>query len=211
MRALFSFLVLAALSASACASVSHEVSVEAVCAPGARGREFVSYRLVQPSPVRQNHAEHAGALQHVRTALSGRGLFEAPPGILPDLVIEVDCGQGATRGKLFTRMVPVRADSLNNPFVISEPMTMVVVTQRVYVSPKFLLLTARAGDSTQELWRVWTSLTDESVELEPALPVLAAAAMNVIGHDTGGITQLRLKPRDVDILFIEAGMKVARR
>jgi hypothetical protein len=107
-------------------------------------------------------------------------------------------------------MVPVRSAS-PSPFLAAEPMAMVAVTQRVYVSSKFLLLTARAGVSSQELWRVWASVSDEAVDLEPALPVLAAAAMNVIGRNTGGITRLRLKPKDADILFIQAGLKVASR
>lgn len=210
MRTLFFPLILAALLASARASDPHEVAVEAVCSPATGDREFLSYRLIQPANVRENDADHARARQHVRTALSGRGLFEALPGTVPDLVIQVDCGLGAPRGVIRTHLVPVRPEN-PNPFLNSEPMTLVAVNERVYLAPKFLLLTARAGGSPQQLWRVWASVSDEAVDLEPALPVLAAAAMNAIGSNTGGVTLLRLQPKDVDILFIEAGMKVAGR
>jgi hypothetical protein len=197
------FLALHALAGPAL----REIKIDAMVHPELSVHESFSYEIRPPRPrTSAGHPLYPGAVQFTKTALSGLGLYEAPPGVLPDVTIEVDCGLDAPRVETRTRAVPVldpRPDAL--PFGTS-PLTFVTDNYQVSLQLKYLMVTARPRGSAAILWRVQAALDDESSDLESCLPLLAAAVMNQVGQDTRGTRTMKLSPRDTDVAFITQGM-----
>lgn len=70
-----------------------QVKAEAVCHPAEPGKTFVSYRIQPRNPTADPAClRYAEAARHLRAALSGHGLFEAPAQLPADLIVELDYG-----------------------------------------------------------------------------------------------------------------------
>lgn len=187
-------------------SARREISVDAIAHPDLFVIDFFSYRISKRSWPDDDRPWQAEAIRHIRTALSGLGLFEAPIGVAPDLTIEVDSGVLAPRTERRTRTVPVmNLTPLDDPTNVSS-ITMKKEVYLVSVRLKYLTVTARPRGATATLWRVHAAVDDGTAELGPCLPLLAAAVMNHVGHDTHGVRTVRLLPRDADADFIRRGM-----
>jgi hypothetical protein len=209
MRPLFFALVLPLLTGAAGFAANHEIKLEALCFPAAARGPFFSYRIAAAPGTLNREGAQADALRHVRTALSGHGLFEAPAGVAPDLAIEVAYGLGGAQTEIQTRTVAVPAPPLGDPSFGTNPVTTIPVYSRVTVFPKHLMISARTARSAENVWRIQASLANGNRRLEAALPVLAAAIMNVVGYDTHGTTRLKLSSKDADVLFIQRGLDEA--
>lgn len=149
------------------------------------------------------------AARHVRTALSGRGLFEAPANAVPDLVIEIDFGMVPTGLRQETVILPVYSQ------VASELPE--VIGYRAVVFPvahheKYLTVIAhirRAADDerpTIVAWRVEASIRDEKEDIRACLPMLAAAIMEQIAADTNGTQEITVRENDPLVAFIRKGI-----
>jgi len=187
-------------------SSPREIKVDAIAHSALSTREFFSYEISRSAPRNNDRPWWADAVRHTRTALSGCGLYEAPPGVIPELTIEVDCGLTAPRVETRTRSAPMldpRPDV--QPFG-TTPLAFVTDNYQIALRLKYLMVTARPRGSAVMLWRVQAALDDDSPDLETCLPLLAAAVMNHVGHDTRGIHTMRLSPRDTDVAFINRGM-----
>jgi len=209
-----------ALWLAGCTS-GYQVKVDALSKPEAE--KAVAYRLqtsgsgIDPKSLRNQEAE-----RFVRTALSGRGLYDAPRPELADIVVNLDYGVSEPKlvremrtepiyrtlpGRVFTAVVQVGPDKNGNPIFATqtyqEPPSTEYIGDREYMVTvvkydKYLRLSARenkpAGDNAPpaELWTVDVNSEGESRDLRKHLPVLAAATIDFVGKDTRGQKSIRL-------------------
>ena len=172
----------------------------------------------------------------VRTALSGKGLYEAPDGAPADLMVDVDYGVGPPQtrhetiqepvyitlpGEIRVERVQVGTDRNGRPIfqtitVQDPPRTElagyrdVVITSVVY--EKHLRLSAKdnkpatEGRPPAEIWTIDVTSEGESHDLRKTLPVLAAASIDYIGKDSHGEKIIHIKDTDRDVAFVKKGM-----
>lgn len=154
-----------ALALSGCGNIfvpKHKVLVDAICAPGVEKPSGQSYRLVAKKSVVNTVPVQVSVIKAcVDAALSGIGMFEAPPNAPPDVVIEVGFGQDAT-----PRVDPSARET-------------------------YLQLAARANPqgaidraTGKELWDVKVAVLGVSGRIETAMPLLCSVAANYIATDT---------------------------
>jgi hypothetical protein len=155
----------AGLAASGCRNIfvpKHKVLVDAIAAPGAVKPTGQSYRLVaKRSIVNQTPVQVQVVKACIDAALNGIGMFEAPPNVPPDLVIEVGFGQDST-----PRVDPSARET-------------------------YIQLSARANPDRsldratgQELWDVKVAVLGVAGRIETAMPLLTSVAANYIATDT---------------------------
>jgi hypothetical protein len=217
-----------------CAS-SYNVKVDSLARPGKEN--VVSYEIHNANPlVADDSLRYKEAVGYVKTALSGKGLYEAPEKTKPDLVVDVDYGIGPPQirtetmsepvyvevpGATRTETVQVGTDAKGNPIyttvLIQEPSTQRFAGFREYqititVYEKYLRLTAREsepeseGRPPTEVWSVDVTSEGESRDVRKHLPVLVAASIEYIGQDTHGQKTIKLKDNNADIAFVKKGM-----
>ncbi|MGH8019332.1 MAG: hypothetical protein ACREIA_13775 [Opitutaceae bacterium] len=172
---------------------------------------------------------------YVKTALSSKGMFEAPPGADSQMVVEVDFGMEEPRTKFQTVSEPVYAlvgggtrtvtvpvtDSKGNTryvtYVVYDPPQREligfrdrVITYQVY--EKYLRITARetpgqAGDRPpRELWSVYVVNEDENDDLREYVPLMVSAAMDSINENASSKKDVVLKETDERVVFVKKGM-----
>jgi len=223
-----------ALVLGGCAGPAHQVKVDAIAKPVRA--EAQSYILKSADPrLGEENLRHREAADFVRTALSGKGLYEAPAADRADMVIELDYGMEAPRSKIERVSVPVYAqvgggvrydsvpvtDSRGNTSyrtvaVYQPPRSEVVgydeVPRMVTVYEKYLKITAREnkpaseGRPPAELWSIHASTEDESKDLRKYLPIIASATVDFIGQDTSNQKTVRVKADGADVQFIRRRM-----
>ena len=196
-----------------------------------------SYKVVSASPeMDEEDLRFKEAQQYVKTALSSKGMYQAPDGSDPEMVVEVDFGMEEPRTKYYTVSEPIYAmvgggartvmvpvvDPVTKkiryvPQVVYDPPTREligfqdrVVTVTVY--EKYLRITARespdeAGDRPpRELWSVYVVNEDGSDDLRKYVPLMVSAAMDSINENSSSKKEVVLKEDDERITFVKAGM-----
>jgi hypothetical protein len=216
------FLGVALLGLLGCAA-GYKVKVDSLTKPQPVVENAIAYRIkpsprLDPDSLRVKEAE-----KFVRTALSGRGLYEAPQPEQADIVVNLDYGMSEPKvtkerrsepiyqtipGRVRSVMVQVGTDKNGNPIyamqTYQEPPTTEYVGEREYMVTiityeKYMRLSAREnkpasdGQPPAELWTVDVSSEGESADLRRHLPVLAAATIEYIGVDTRGQKSIKLK------------------
>lgn len=162
----------------------YRVLVDAIAAtdlPVSSGSK--SYRLLaRKSTVTGQPAQVDVIKACVDAALAGKGMFEAPAGVPPDLFIEVGFGVSATP----------RVDAGSRE--------------------TFLQLAARANVSRgvdkgtgPELWDVRVAVLGVAGRMETAMPLLAAVAADHIGRDTKLETKIEVPQNSEVIGSVRAG------
>ncbi len=226
--------VTAGLLLAGCAT-THELKVDSLAKPKAEAA--ISYEIKNRNPlVADDSLRYKEAANMVKTALSGRGLDEAPPNTKPDLVVDLDYGVGPPQqkketvsepvyitipGQIRTERVQVGTDSQGRPIyqtvTVQDPPTTEFAGFREYivtvvVYEKYLKLSAREnkeaaeGRPQQEVWTVDVTSEGESRDIRRNLPVLVAASIDYIGKDSQGQKTIRIKDSSSDIAFIKKGM-----
>lgn len=216
---------LVSLLAGCATSTPFQVDASRRPDPGAAPR--FSYQLVSANPdFAAGHTNVARMSRALRTALSSRGLFEAPAGVAPQLDIEFDFGLEGPR--IISRESTIRAPGPEShrpiggfsfegtaerldegPTVVAEDRT---VVDQVRLYRKFLRVTARrSGHAVDQapplpLWSVFVENEDESRDLARYLTLMAAAAMDTLGEDTTAPRSVKLTRRDGRVLFVQAEM-----
>lgn len=226
--------VAAGLLFSGCAT-THELKVDSLAKPQAE--DAVSYQIKNRNPlVADDSLRYKEAASMVKTALSGKGMYEAPPNTKADLVVDLDYGVGPPQqkketvsepvyitlpGQIRQERVQVGTDSQGRPIyqvvTVQDPPTTefagfreYVVTVTVY--EKYLKLSAREnkevpeGRAPSEVWTVDVTSEGESRDIRKNLPVLVAASIDYIGKDTHGQKTIRIKDTNSDIAFVKKGM-----
>src|SRR4051812_35758229 len=224
----------AGLLLAGCAT-THEVKVDSLAKP--KTEEAISYEIKNRNPlVADDSLRYKEAAGMVKTALSGKGMYEAPPNTKPDLVVDLDYGVGPPQmkretvsepvyitipGQIRTERVQVGTDSQGRPIyqtmTIQDPPTTEFAGFREYivtvvVYEKYLKLAARENQETtegrpaQEVWTVDVTSEGESRDIRKNLPVLVAATIDYIGKDSQGQKTIRIKDSSSDIAFVKKGM-----
>jgi len=224
----------AALLVAGC-TTTHKVEVDALRRP--KAEEKLSYRIRSSNPqIDEDTLRYQEAARFVKTALSGRGLYEAPRAELADIVIDLDYGIGPPEvrqevvrepvyrtvpGRTYVTIVVVGTDKNGNPIrqrqVHREPDRQEFAGFREYLVTniyyeKYLRMAAREnrlggeGGVPPEVWTVDVRTEGKSDDLRKHLPVLAAASIDHIAEDTRGRVAIRLKEDSPDIEFVKKGM-----
>jgi hypothetical protein len=226
--------LLAALFVAGCAT-THELKVDSIAKP--KAENAISYEIRNKNPlVADDSLRYKEAATLVKTGLSGRGLYEAPANVKPDMVIDLDYGVGPPQlrretvsepvyitlpGQIRTERVQVGTDSQGRPvyqtITVQDPPTTEFAGFREYlvtvvVYEKYLRLTAREnkeaveGQPPVEIWTLDITSEGESKDIRKHLPILVAASIDLVGKDTQGQRTIRIKDNASDIAFVKKGM-----
>lgn len=230
------------LLATGCATSTYEVKVDAISksrttAPtGDPSGELQSYKIKSKNPaVGDENLRYKEAVDYVKTALSSKGLYEAPNQDRADMIVELDYGMDSPRTKMETVSVPVYAQTgggvryeqveVTDPrgnkgfrtvAVYQPPRTELIgfddVPRQVNVYEKYLRITAREnkpaseGRPPSEVWSVNVSTEDESKDLRKYLPILASATADYIGKDSNNQRTVKIRDPSQITEFIRKGM-----
>jgi hypothetical protein len=227
-------LAAAGLLLTGCAT-THEVKIDSLAKPNAE--PAISYEIKNRNPlVTDDSLRYKEAAGFVKTALSGKGMYEAPAGVKPDMVVDLDYGVGPPQakrelmsepvyitlpGQIRTERVQVGTDAQGRPIyqtvtVQDPPRTEFAGFREYYVTvvvyEKYLKLAAREnkevaeGRPPSEIWTVDVTSEGESRDIRKNLPVLVAATIDYIGKDSQGQKTIRIKDSNSDIAFVKKGM-----
>lgn len=204
-------------------ATSSRFSVDAVRRPEAANVPRLSYRFIGSPTLEFGRAStlvQERFWRDARTALSSKGLYEAPPGVTPALEVEIDFGLEAPVQHLRTHTEPVyvvaapgrsRGDETGShplPRKIGER----TVNTTVTLYPKFLRVTAREARSvatiqtSAPLWSVVVTNEDESDDLGRYARLMLAAAMDHLDTQSAPGTSVVLNYADGRVAFIAQGM-----
>ena len=216
-------------------ATTHQVKIDSLAKPDAANS--ISYEIKNRNPlVADDSLRYKEAANLVKTALSGRGMYEAPPNTKADLIVDMDYGVGPPQmrretvsepvyitipGQIRTERVQVGTDSQGRPIyqtiTVQDPPTTEFAGFREYmitvvVYEKYLKLSAKEnsepveGRPPQEVWTVDVTSEGESRDIRKNLPVLVAASIDYIGKDSQGQKTIRIKDTNSDIAFVKKGM-----
>ena len=224
------------LLGNGCSSTSaYNVKVDAISKP-VPSANAQSYKIKSKDPrLGEENLRYHEAADFVRTALSGKGLYEAPSEDKADMIVELEYGMEAPRSKIERVSTPVYAqvgggvryesvpvvDSRGNTSfrtvaVYDAPRTELVgyddMPRQVTIYEKYLKVTAREnkpaseGRPPAELWSVHASTEDESKDIRKYLPIMASATADYIGSDTSNQKNVRVRADGPGVEFIRKGM-----
>ena len=226
---------MAVFVAAGCSTAStYKVKVDAITKPTPVAAQ--SYKLKSKDPrLGDESLRYREAADFVRTALSGKGLYEAPSEDRADMIVELDYGMEAPRAKIERVSVPIYAQvgggvrydsvpvadargniSYRTVAVYEPPRSELIgydeMPRQVMVYEKYLKITAREnkaaseGRPPAELWSIHASAEDESKDLRKYLPVMAAATVDYIGQDSSNQKVVKIRADGPDVQFIRKGM-----
>lgn len=233
-----SLAVLAAALLSGC-TTTYVVQVDAISQAAAQptGPAPQSYEIRSSNPrLEEDNLRHKEVVNYVRTALSGKGMYEAPPKAKADVVVDIDYGMEAPRVKYETETYPVfaqvgggvryvqvpvtdsrgRVIGYQTVAVYDPPRTEIIGYEEqvkpVIVYEKYLKLSAREnkdateGRAPSEVWSVNVSAEDSSKDVRKYMPILASATADYIGTNTQEQKPVKIKEDDEVVTFIKKGM-----
>lgn len=224
------------LGFSGCAS-TYRFKVDAVKNPDITEQKS-SYRLVSGNPQMDSEdLRFKEAAGYVKTALSSKGMYEAPAGTDAEMVIEVDFGMEEPRTETRTveepvyvteylppveRMVPMkmRDGTIKMVRVIEYPtrQRFVGTKQNVYtvtIYEKYTRITAREAQSSdgerppRELWSVYVKNDDERDDLRQYVPLMVSAAMDSVAENGSAAKEVVLSDQDERVTFVKKGLQDA--
>lgn len=215
---------------------TYRFKVDAVKNPDI-GEEKKSYRIVSGNPEMDSEdLRFKEAENYVKTALSSKGMYEAPPETEAEMVIEVDFGMEEPRTEMRTISVPIYVTVRSPPRLVKvqvrDPKTgqtrwvemMVedppqqqlagfeerIVTVTVY--EKYIRITAReasGGDGDRpprEIWSVYVKNEDENDNLREYVPLMVSAAMDSVDENSSSAKEVVLNDSDERVTFVKKGM-----
>jgi hypothetical protein len=230
----FPLACLAVSFAAGCGSSTYRVKVDAITKPAPV--ETQSFKLRSKDPrLGEENLRYREAAEYVRTALSGKGLYEAASEDKADMIVELDYGMDAPRTKVERVSVPVYAQvgggvryesvpvtdtrgntSYRTVAVYEPPRTELVgydnAPRQVTIYEKYLKITARENKSAvegrppAELWSIHASAEDESKDLRKYLPIMASATVDYIGQDSSSQKVVKVRADGPGVDFIRKGM-----
>ncbi|MBL9199397.1 MAG: hypothetical protein JNL39_02775 [Opitutaceae bacterium] len=226
---------LCALLAAGCATQSrHDVKIDAIAKPAPGQQQSFTLKSKDPRLGEEN-LRYKEAADFVRTALSSKGLYEAPSAEKADMIVELDYGMEAPRSKMERVSVPIyaqvggavryesvpvtdaRGNTTHRTVAVYEPPRNELMgydeqPRLVSVYEKYLKISAREnkpaaeGRPPAELWSIHASAEDESKDLRKYLPIMASATMDYIGADTSEQKVIKVKADGQDVDFIRRKM-----
>jgi hypothetical protein len=216
-------------------TTTHVLKVDSLAKP--KAADSISYEIKNKNPlVADDSLRYKEAANLVKTALSGRGMYEAPANTKADMIVDLDYGVGPPQtrketvsepvyitvpGQIRTERVQVGTDSQGRPIyqtiTVQDPPSTEFAGFREYiitvtVYEKYLKLSAREnkevgeGRPVPEIWTVDITSEGESRDIRKHLPILVAASIDYVGKDTQGQKTIRIKDTSSDIAFVKKGM-----
>lgn len=237
-------LLAAGLFLTGCESSTYVLQVDAISqpqtgevaqAPKAKAPKSFKVRSHDPR-IEEDSLRYKEVSDYVKTALSGKGMYEAPSVEAADLIIDIDYGMETPRMKYETvttpivvfqeglpsrEMVPIGTSATGQTIYktvrVPGPQVRKIVgwkeeTEPVVVYEKYLKVSARQnqeaveGRPPPEVWSVNVSAEDESQELRKYLPILASATADYIGTNTKREKSVAVHEDDDSVEFIKKGM-----
>lgn len=222
------------VTAACSTSSTYKVKVDAITKPAPANAQ--SYKLKSKDPrLGEENLRYREAAEFVRTALSGKGLYEAPTEDRADMIVELDYGMEAPRSRIERVSTPVyaqvgggvRYDSVpvtdskgNTSFrtvaVYEAPRSELIgydeMPRSITIYEKYLKITAREnkvaseGRPPSELWSIHASAEDESKDLRKYLPIMASATVDYIGQDSSSQKVVKVRADGPGVGFIRKGM-----
>jgi len=179
-------------------------------------------------------AEQGEAVELVKTALAGRGMYEAPEASQAEVEVVVACGVGPQRLKVEPfdpgwepslarsplAIIPLRKADGTVTYAavdakkldLNGTLNGMPVLRGSHVYEKYLTVTARetpaavhTGRKPAEAWQVQVTIEDMQDTLAGYLPVLAGAAADFLGTTTDGAQRLRLRDDSEIVAFVKSG------
>ncbi len=223
----------AAIFVAGCTS-TYTFKVDAISNPEVE--ELYSYKIVSTNPeVSEEDLEFKEAAEYIKTALSAKGMYEAPDVEHADMIIDLSFGVGepqidfktysqpiyATTGGGYSTVVTPVVDSKGNVRYVTTTVyhpprvEMVGMEEKVVpitVYEKYIRLTSRDNTQTDEsegpvqAWSIYVKNKDESDDLRKYLPLMAAAAIEYLGENTDSQQEIKVKEGDENVSFVKAGM-----
>lgn len=223
------------LFSSGCAS-TYRFQVEAVKnnQPIALARSF---RVESANPeMDEADLRFQEVVEYVKTALSSKGFYEAPPGVEPEMIVAVDFGLEGPQQEIRTYFVPVASSSRESFGAQRSPAANALVSPGrapgnmflgenaddgmmeeqvsfvVTVYDKFLHLSAREAPTSEadrvqrEIWSVLVSNRDESDDLRKYAPLLVTAAMDHVDENLAEPEDVVLTDTDARVGFVVGGL-----
>lgn len=191
----------AMVSGTGCSNIANmlakkqKVIVDAIAAPEVPNQSGLSYRLMARRAAISNVPVQIPVVAAcVHAALSGQGMFDAPPNVPPDLFIEVGFGTDNTpRIDLTKRETYLQLSARTNPEKSLEKAT------------------------GPELWDVRVAVFGVRGRMEGAMPLLSSVAAAHIGQDTHSELELEVplnsphvaSVRESAIVNLESGNRPA--
>lgn len=218
-------------------TTTYVVQVDAISQSTERAAEAQSYHIKTNNPQHDEESlRHKEVANYVKTALSGKGMYEAPKPEMADVVVNIDYGMESPRVKYETVSNPIYAQvgggvryvqtpvydrngrvvGYQTVAIYDPPRTELIgyedTVQPIVVYEKFLKISAREnvpadeGRPPSEVWTVNVSAEDESKDLRKYLPILAAASADVIGTNSHTQKPVTIKADDEVVGFIKKGL-----
>jgi hypothetical protein len=201
-------------------ATSYPVNIDSMAKPGA---DEISYSLRNVSRTeKEDSLRYREAATYVRTALSGRGLYEAPKNVVPDVIVDIDFGISTEISREVVKVPVWKTEpskvsphgSVQGDTVVFdravfslEERTIVNTTHNKYLHlVAHENITSTTGGPPAETWRVDVSSEGKSKDLRKYLPVLVAASIEYVGKDSRGQKSIQLKDTDADVVFVKKGM-----
>ena len=218
------------VSLGGCASRA-EVKVNSL--PKPKAEDAISYRIHNANPaIDANSFQSKEAVGFVSSALSGKGMYEAPPGAPAALVVDLDYGISPPQRRYQTVQEPIYGNvpgestpvgrtvgtdingPINQTVWVQGPSTYGVIGSRdvlvaLDIYEKHLRLSARenkvaeGGKPVPEVWTVEVISEGEGSDLRQALPILAAVAIDSVGKDSHGQKIIRRKDTDKPVVYVK--------
>lgn len=234
-RACWSMVSALTLLFAGCATSStYKVKVDAITKPAPGAAQSFKIKSKDPKLGEEN-LRYREAAEFVKTALSGKGLYEAPSEEQADMIVELDYGMDAPRSKIERVSTPVYAQvgggvrydavpvmdargntSFRTVAVYEPPRSELIgyddMPRQVTIYEKYLKITAREnkpaseGRPPAELWSIHASAEDESKDLRKYLPIMASATVDYIGQDSSNQKIVKVRADGPGVEFIRRGM-----
>jgi len=219
-----------------CSTSTYRVKVDSITKPVVAASDTQSYRIKSKNPAMgDENLRYKEAADYVKTALSGKGMYEATSDDKADMIVEIDFGMEAPRSKLERVSVPVYAQvgggvryeqvpvtdakgvtTMRTVAVYDPPRNELVgydnVPKQVTIYEKYLRITAREnkvaseGRPPAELWSIHATAEDESKDLRKYLPIMASATIDYIGQDSTNQKEIKIKADGPGVEFVRKGM-----
>lgn len=228
--ALFATLVITGCSST------YSFKVDAINNSDPNVKELKSYKIVSSNvQINEEDLEFQEVSQYIKTALSGRGYYEAPAIDNADMVIDVSYGVSEPQTDFKTKTSPIYGRSSGGFKTISTPVidrngnvryvnNTVFTPSRVEVIgvqeqiipiityEKYLRMTSRDNrdivnkESPTQVWSIYVKNKDESEDLRKYVPLMAAAAIPYVGENTENQQEIRIKEEDDIVDFVKKGL-----
>ncbi len=234
---IFTYLItfIAAIVISGCNS-TYSFKVDAINNPDPTVKELKSYKIVSSNAqINEEDLEFKEVSHYIKTALSGKGYYEAPDLQKADMVIDVSYGVSEPQTDFKTKTSPIYGRSGGGYRSISTPVIdkngkVRYVNSTVFTPPrvemigvqeqivpiityeKYLRMTSRDNrevennESPTQVWSIYVKNKDESEDLRKYVPLMAAAALPYVGENTENQQEIKIKEEDDIVDFVKKGL-----